>query len=76
MGRHFHRFYNGFAIVIGVDCMLVVVDRLSKFAHFYSPASSFTVKSVAEAFTKEVVRLHGIAQTIVSDQRIPLKFLG
>lgn len=48
--------------------MLVVVDRLSKYSHFLLLKHPYTAKSVAELFVREVVRLHGIPMTIISDR--------
>ena len=52
----------------GMDCILVVMDRLSKYAHFLGLQHPFTAKTVAEVFTKEIIRLHGVPQSIVTDQ--------
>lgn len=52
----------------GFDAIFVVVDRLSKYAHFALLKHPYTAKSVADVFVREVVRLHGIPISIVSDR--------
>lgn len=46
---------------------MVVVDRLTKYAHFLSLKHSFSASTVANLFCKEVIRLHGTPTTIGSD---------
>lgn len=54
--------------VLGKTVILVVVDRFSKYAHFIALSHPYTAGSVAQAFFKDIVRLHGIPETIVTDQ--------
>jgi hypothetical protein len=48
--------------------ILVVVDRLSKAAHFGSLPTHFTAAKVAELFATMVCKLHGMPKSIVSDR--------
>ena len=52
----------------GYDSILVVIDHLTRLAHFIPCKSTITAKEVAELFLKEIVRLHGIPIIIVSDR--------
>lgn len=61
-------FIAGLSRSHGFDCILVVVDRLSKFGHFLSIRHPFTARGVAELFVREIVRLHGIPRSIISDR--------
>ena len=52
----------------GHDAIMVVVDRLSKMAHFIPTTAKATANETADLFVKEILRLHGVPQTIVSDR--------
>lgn len=47
---------------------MVVVDRLSKYAYFFTLSHPYTTKVVAEKFVEGVVKLHGMPKSIVSDR--------
>jgi hypothetical protein len=48
--------------------IMVVVDRLSKYAHFCALQHPFTSSIVAQLFMDQVFNLHGILHSIVSDR--------
>jgi transposase InsO family protein len=50
------------------DSIMVVVDKLTKVAHFVPVKTTHTAANIAEIFMKEIARLHGIPRTIVSDR--------
>jgi len=47
---------------------MVVVDKLSKEAHFLPIKYTFKAIDVVDVFMREIFRLHGIPKTIISDQ--------
>jgi hypothetical protein len=54
--------------VRGKSVILTVVDRFSKYCHFIPLAHPYSIESVAQAFFADIVRLHGVPQSMVSDR--------
>ena len=52
----------------GFDAKLVVVDQLSKMRHFIPCHPTIDALGLAELFLREVVRIHGLQLTIISDR--------
>nr|GFB94899.1 putative reverse transcriptase domain-containing protein [Tanacetum cinerariifolium] len=50
------------------DAIWVVLDHLTKSAHFLPIRKDYSVSRLAEIFQQEIVRLHGTPSTIVSDR--------
>ena len=61
-------FVEGFPRMGGKSVILTVVDRFSKYAHFIALGHPYTAISVARAFFDNIVRLHGVPCSIVSDR--------
>src|SRR3954447_24082805 len=51
----------------GNDAIMVVVDTFTKMAHFIPTKTSVSAPETAELFFQQIVRLHGIPETIISD---------
>jgi len=53
---------------------MVVVDKLSKVAHFIPVKSTYKAVNIVEIFMKEIFTLHGIPKMVISDR--DAKFTG
>ena len=61
-------FIDGLPNSNGNTTIFVVVDRLSKYAHFIALSHPYTATEVAQAFFDNVFRLHGMPKSIVCDR--------
>ena len=52
------------------DSIFVVINKLSKAAHFIPVKSTYKAVNIADIFLKEIFRLHGIPKVIISDQDV------
>ena len=52
----------------GHDAIWVIVDRLTKTVHFLPIRNDFPLSQLAQLYVNEIIRLHGIPISIVSDR--------
>src|ERR1044072_6605329 len=53
---------------LGHDTIWVMVDRLTKAAHFLPISIKSSLEKLTQIYIKEIVRLHGIPFSIISDR--------
>ena len=60
------------------DLVWVVVDRLTKSAHFLPVRTDYALDKLAELYIREIVRLHGIpiSKNLDRDLRFTSRFWG
>ena len=61
----------------GHDAVWMIVDRLTKSAHFLAMRMTFTFERFCRLYIREIVWLHGVPVSIVSDRdpRFMMHFL-
>jgi IS30 family transposase len=52
----------------GNDSIWVIVDRLTKVAHFLSVKTNYSMSRLAELYVDNILKLHGAPRSIVSDR--------
>lgn len=52
----------------GYDSVMVVIDHLTKRAHFVAGNCTDNAETVAQRFHQEIFRLHGLPNVVVSDR--------
>ena len=50
------------------DSVWVIVDKLTKFAHFLPVRLDYSMDWLAKMYVNEIVQLHGIPLSVVSDR--------
>lgn len=61
-------FIEGLPKSKGKDVILVVVDRLTKYAHFLALSHPYSVEQVVEVFMDNIHKLHGMPMAIITDR--------
>ena len=54
------------------DAILVIVDRLTECVHFIPINIEYSLKRMTQLYIREIVRLHGIPSSIISDRNLRL----
>ena len=52
----------------GYDSIWMIVDRLTKYAHFLPIKATYHVAKLARLYIKHIVCLHGVLISIISDR--------
>ena len=52
----------------GHDSIWVIVDRLTKLAHFVPVNTTYLARKYVELYVFQIMRLHGIPRTIILDR--------
>ena len=50
------------------DSIMVVIDKLTKVAHFIPVKYTYKAINIAEIFMKEIFRMHDLPKSIISDR--------
>ena len=61
-------FIEGLPRAQGKNAIRVVVDKLTRYAHFIPISHPFTAKDIADLFVREIVKLHEFPNTIISNR--------
>jgi hypothetical protein len=61
-------FIEGLPCSKNYNCILVVVEKLSKYAHFVALSLPFTAFKVAMLYMDNIYKLHGLPQVLISDR--------
>ena len=54
--------------IVGHDAVWVIMDRLTKSAHFLVVRMTFTFEEYDRLYIREIVQLYGVSVSIISDR--------
>ena len=60
---------TGFPKIKDIDAITVIVCRLTKYAHFCPSKTTLDAPQTAQLFFENIVRLHGVPDTLVTDRQ-------
>ena len=60
-------FTEGLPKLEAQEVIWVVVDRLSKYAHFIALSHPYSAEDVAQAYLDNIFKLHGLPSSMISD---------
>jgi hypothetical protein len=61
-------FIEGFPRSGRYNCILVVVDKFNRYAHFLPLSHPFSAADIANVFVDNIYKLHGPPEQIISDR--------
>ena len=61
-------FIEGLSKSEGYSVIIVVVDRLTKYAHFLPVSHPYTATKITQIFIHHIFKLHGLPKSIVTDR--------
>lgn len=61
-------FVEGLPVSSNYNCIMVIADKFSKYAHFVPLSHPFTALKVAKLYMDNIFKLHGLPEAIVSDR--------
>ena len=66
-GNKYGLYYRSPTHAAGHDSIWVIVDRLTKSAHFVPINIKYPTRKHIELYVSQIMRLHGVPRTIISD---------
>lgn len=61
-------FIDGLPYSGGKNSVMVIIDQLSKYAHFFPLSHPYSAKIVADKFVDGIVKYHGMPKSTVGDR--------